>query len=423
MSAVPARGLSPARAELVNGAVVIVQETSMTPAVTISAAFRAGAVFDPPGREGLSFLTGRTIDRGTSLRSAADIAQALDDRGVSLEVSTSRHALTLSCTCLSEDFDDVLALVADVSRGTLFPDEEVTKARLEAVSRLRQDEDSPARRAADGALELLYGRSHPYGRPSKGRAPSVERLTRSDLVAFHAARVVPAALSLVIAGDIIAERAVDSARAELEDWDAPAPVALEVPHPPPAARQQRIIPMPGKSQADIVYGFTTVRRLDPRFYAYWVMNTVLGQFGLGGRLADNIRERQGMAYYAFSTLDGLAGEAPLLVRAGVDPADVDRALAAIDHEVSLLAAEGPTLAEVAETRASLIGSVPRMLETNQGIAAFLQTSEEFGLGLDFDQRLPGLIGMVTVDEVRAAAEALDSRRAAVAIAGPLEDHR
>ena len=60
--------------------------------------------------------------------------------------------------------------------------------------------------------------------------------------------------------------------------------------------------MPGKAQADIAYGFNTISRLDPRYYAYWMMNNVLGQFGLGGRLADNIRERQGMAYYAYSTL-------------------------------------------------------------------------------------------------------------------------
>ena len=118
---------------------------------------------------------------------------------------------------------------------------------------------------------------------------------------------------------------------------------------------------------------------------------MLGQFGLGGRLADNIRERQGMAYYAFSTLDPSAGEAPLLIRAGVDPANVERAVAAIDHEVRTLAADGPTATELDETRAYLVGSIPRLLETNQSIAAFLQTSEEYGLGLDFDQRLPALL--------------------------------
>jgi zinc protease len=150
-----------------------------------------------------------------------------------------------------------------------------------------------------------------------------------------------------------------------------------------------------------------------------MMNTVLGQFGLGGRLAENIRERQGMAYYAFSTLDPWPGEAPLLIRAGVDPRDVDRAIAAIDHEVAALRADGPTVEELEETREYLIGSIPRSLETNESIASFLQTAEEFGLGLDFDARLPDILRAVTLDDVRAAAaEALDPAHAAVAVAGP-----
>ena len=105
------------------------------------------------------------------------------------------------------------------------------------------------------------------------------------------------------------------------------------PPPPVLAREQRVIDLPGKSQSDIAYGFTAISRLDPRYYAYWVMNNILGQFGLGGRLADNIRERQGMAYYAFSSFDPSVGDGPLIVRAGVDPANVERALEAIDHEV------------------------------------------------------------------------------------------
>ena len=75
-----------------------------------------------------------------------------------------------------------------------------------------------------------------------------------------------------------------------------------------------------------------------------MMNNILGQFGLGGRLADNIRERQGMAYYAFSSFDPTVGEGPLVVRAGVDPKNVDRAIAAIDAEVRQLGEQGPTAA-------------------------------------------------------------------------------
>ena len=420
MAASLAQGLSPVRAELANGGVVLVQETVMTPAVTISASFRAGSMFDPVDLPGLAYLTGRAIDRGTERRTASMMADELDERGVTLRVSSNRQALTVSCTCLAEDFDDVLAIVADVVRHPTFPPAEIEKRRSEALTILRQNEDNPSARAVDAVLELLYGWQHPYGRPPKGTVFGVESVSRTDMVAFHAARVRPAAMSLAIVGDVRPEHALERGMQEFEGWTAEPPAPATVPAPPSSpGRRTRVIVMPGKTQTDIAYGFTTVRRLDPRYYAYWMMNNVLGQFGLGGRLADNIRERQGMAYYAFSTLDPTAGEAPLLMRAGVDPANVDRAVAAIDHEVAALAADGPTATELGETRAYLVGSIPRLLETNQSIAAFLQTSEEYGLGLDFDQRLPSLVDSVTLDEIHAAAaEVLDPARAAVAVAGP-----
>src|SRR4029079_8305459 len=105
-------------------------------------------------------------------------------------------------------------------------------------------------------------------------------------------------------------------------------------------------------------------------------------------LADNIRERQGMAYYAFSSFEPTVGEGPLVVRAGVDPRHVAQALAAIDSEVRQLGDGGPTSAEVEQTREFLIGSIPRMLESNDNIAEFLQSCEHFGLGLAYDRRLP-----------------------------------
>jgi zinc protease len=173
MAASLAQGLSPVRAELSNGGVVLVQETVMTPAVTISASFRAGSMFDPVDLPGLAYLTGRAIDRGTERRSASMMADELDERGVSLRVSSNRQALTVSCTCLTEDFDDVLAIVADIVRNPAFPPLEIEKRRSEALTILRQNEDNPAARAVDAVLELLYGWHHPYGRPPKGTAIGV----------------------------------------------------------------------------------------------------------------------------------------------------------------------------------------------------------------------------------------------------------
>lgn len=421
MTPAPTRsGLSPVRERLPNGTVLIVQETAFSPAVTINMAFRAGSLEEPADRPGLAWFLARVIDRGTTTRTAVDVAEVLDDRGVALKVSTNRHVLTLSCTCLAEDFHDVFAVVADVARNPVFPPEEIEKRRAETITAIRQDLDNPGVRASEALQTLLYGASHPYGRPAKGSIDSVERITRTDLAAFHRARFAPAALSVAIVGDVRASDATAVVHAALGDWTATSEPNREVPPiARQASRQELTIEMADKSQSDIAYGFTSISRLDPAYCSHWMMNNILGQFGLGGRLADNIRERQGMAYYAFSSFDPSLGPGPLVIRAGVDPANVSRAIAAIDAEVGTLGRDGATERELTETRQFLIGSIPRMLETNQSIAVFLQTAEFFGLGLDYDRQLPSLLQAVTLDDVKAAAASvLDPSRACVAVAGP-----
>ena len=127
-----------------------------------------------------------------------------------------------------------------------------------------------------------------------------------------------------------------------------------------------------------------------------------------------------MAYYVFSAFDANVAEGPLVIRAGVSPANVDRAIASIDEEVARLRRDGLTAKELDESRRYLIGSMPRALETNAGIANFLQTAEFFGLGLDYDVRLPDLLRAVTLDDVErgCAPRVLDPDRATVVIAGP-----
>jgi zinc protease len=420
MSVTSDRGLSPTRTELESGAVVIAQQTSTTPAVTINAAFAAGAIYEPPDMTGLAHLTGRVLDRGTERRTGETIAEELDERGVALRVTTTRHVQTLSCTCLAEDFDAVVAILMDVARRPTFPETEVAKRQAELITAFLQDQDNPAVRAVETFFELVYGESHPYARRVKGTAETLQRIGRRDIAAFHAARFRPAALSLAVVGDVDPEHVIERASLELDSWDGALPEDLPVPPPiDSGARRHLDVAMPGKAQVDIAYGFVAIRRLDPRYYAYWVMNNILGQFGLGGRLADNIRERQGMAYYAFSVFDASIGEGPLMIRAGVDPKNVTRAMEAIDHEVGRLGADGPTPGELEESRQYLIGSIPRMLETNQGIAAFLQNAEQFGLGLDYDRQLAHHLRDVTLGDVAtAAAEVLVPERAAVAAAGP-----
>jgi zinc protease len=414
------RGLAPVRAVLDNGVVVIAKQAQTTPAVTIHACFAAGTVFDSPDQPGVAHFVSRTIDRGTLTRPAEAVAEELDGRGVSLATHVNRHVLSLVCTCLVDDLEAILELLADIVMHPAFPAAEVRTRRGEIVTSIRQDEDNPAAMASEGLLADLYGPTHGYGRRPRGSVQDVESIDRPTLERFHAARFAPGTLSLVLVGDVEPAAAIDATSAVFSDWRA-------VPRPPLGidgvaarpGRRVRVIPMMNKAQADIAYGFTSIRRSDPAYYAYWLMNNILGQYSLGGRLGDSIRERQGMAYYVYSTLDANVIPGPLMIRAGVSPADVDRAVASIDVELAKLAAEGPTEAELAESKQYLIGSMPRNLETNIGIANFLQTVEFFGLGLDYDVRVPALLQAVTREDVHeAAGRTLVPANATVVVAGP-----
>ena len=150
-------GLAPRRATLDNGAVIIVKETHKMPAVALHVMVRAGSIVDPAGQPGAAYLLSRVIDRGTSSRPADRIAEELDSRGISLAVGVNRHQMSASCTCLADDFEDVLALVGDIVTSASVPETELATRKGEVITAIRQDLDNPAIRAVESLMAVLYG--------------------------------------------------------------------------------------------------------------------------------------------------------------------------------------------------------------------------------------------------------------------------
>lgn len=415
-------GLNPERRVLPNGLTLLVKTTTTTPAVTLHINVQAGSIFDPPESGGVAHFASRVIDRGTATRTAEAIAEDLDFAGVSLAVTINRHVMSFVCTCLVDDFDAILALLGDIVMTPVFPDAQVETRRPSVLTQIGQDDDNPAVVAAEGLMALLYGEVHPYGRRPRGTAASVREIDANALRAFHQRHFAPSATSIAIVGDVTASGAVAAAERVFGGWPARPARLVDLPAPPAAtARRTRVVPMMNKAQADVAYGFTSITRQDPAYDAAWLMNNILGQYAIGGRLGDSIRERQGMAYYAMSALDANVIAGPLLIRAGVNPGNVQKALASIDAELRAMTSDGPTDQEMRESTQYLIGSMPRTLETNAQIAQFLQSIEFFGLPLDYDARVPGLLRAVTRDEVLAVARRiLDPARATVVVAGPYD---
>ena len=257
--------LDPVPAVLSNGVRALAVRTTTTPAVTINVSLEAGSMHDPESTPGLAFFLSRVIDRGTSERSAEAISEDLDLRGVSLRIDVTRHALSVSCDCLVEDFDAILTLLADVIRNPACPDSEIETRRGEVLTAIRQDEDNPAVTSLEHLMMLLYGADHPFGRRTKGTSASVRQIDRRLLQEFRGKRLFPAGISVVVVGDVETTEALDAVSRAFGDWQAEASSVSPL-EPPPhlSARQRVVVPMMNKSQADIAYGFTTITRARPR---------------------------------------------------------------------------------------------------------------------------------------------------------------
>jgi zinc protease len=226
---------------------------------------------------------------------------------------------------------------------------------------------------------------------------------------------------ITIVGAVDPAQAIDKVSHSLADWDNPEqtePAALPPLNPRSEAKTERVT-IPGKSQSDIVLGTAGPPRRSEDFLAASLGNSVLGQFGMMGRLGETVREKVGLAYYVGSTLSGGVGPGPWYVSAGVNPDNVEQAIDLIKKEISRFATELVSDEELADSKANFVGRLPLSLESNAGVAAALRNLERYQLGLDYYRRYPDLIKSITSEEVLAAARRyLDPRMLAVAVAGP-----
>ncbi len=147
-------------------------------------------------------------------------------------------------------------------------------------------------------------------------------------------------------------------------------------------------------------------------------NSVLGQFGLMGRIGSVVREQAGLAYYAFSSLSAGYGPGTWEVSAGVNPANVEKAIELIRAELRRFVQEGVSPEELADSQSHFIGRLPLSLESNAGVAGALLNIERFQLGLDYYQRYETLVRAVTPEQVtETARKYLHPDRLAIATCG------
>lgn len=407
------------RRTLPNGITILARENWSAPSVVLEGYLLVGSLDEPADLPGLASFTTAMLGRGTRRRSFAEINETVEAVGASVGFGTDRPLTGFSTKSLTEDLDLVLDVLADELRGPVFPAEHVEKIRGLRMTAIAERENDTRQMAGRAFRELLFG-AHPLGRDMLGDRRSLAAINRDRLAEFYETFFRPQGMVVAIVGALPAEVAADKIAAAFGDWEGarlPRPALAAVDRS--AAPRARHVSMPDKSQSDIVLGWPSMRRHSPDFDAAWLANTVLGVFGMMGRLGLNVRERQGMAYYAASRLSADWEPGTWVAYAGVNPANVGRATQAILDEIKRLCDEPVSPDELEDCKRYLTGSMPLRLETNDGVASVLTDIEWHQLGLDFLARYPGRINAVTADQVQAAAQKyLDPDAYVLAVAGP-----
>jgi zinc protease len=361
------------------------------------------------------------LRQGTQNIPKAALAEELDGMGAGLSVDVGYSLVAVTIKCLAGDYARAMQILGEVLRRPLFPADELERLRGQLLTEIKEIEDNTRAVAERTWRELAYPSTHPYHRLSVGNAATVGAATREDLSAYHSAWFGPNQATLMVVGDIALDDAVAATEANFGDWPGVRIEHVETTLPASdlAARQMREVAMVGKTQADVVIGLPTLDRSSPDYYALSFANHILGRMYFMGRFGEKVRDEQGLAYYAYSELQSSYGRGAWLVRAGVNPRNLDKALASIEAELRRFLDDGPTAEEHADGIASILGSLPRQLETNEGAAAVMSEIELYDLGLDYLERFPNIIHAITREQVTEAARRwINSEHLITAIAGP-----
>ena len=408
------------RRVLPNGITVLAYENFTSPSVVVDADVRTGALWESRAQAGLAGFTSAALMRGTERKSFNEIYDAIESVGASLSVSGGTHTSGFYGKSLAEDLPLILELAADALRRPTFPEDQVERLRNELLTRMAIRDNNTRARAEEAFFTAAYP-NHPYAIDEDGYPDTLKPLTCADLVNFHQAHFGPRGMIVTVVGALKAEAAVELVERWFGDWTnaaQPPEPALPPVAPPQGKLLQRAV-VPGKSQSDLVLGGPGPARNHPHFLAARLANNILGVFGIGGRIGDQVREKGGMAYYAASSLDGGLGPGPWRAYAGVNPKNVARAAELIVKEIAKFTSRKVTVEELDDNKANFLGRLPFTLETNEGLAGNVSAMELYQLGLDYLLRYSDRIKAITRDDLQAvAAEFLSPENYVLAVAGP-----
>jgi zinc protease len=407
------------RAVTENGITILVRPNHNNPSIFLSGFLPVGSIFDSNEKLGLADFTAASLMRGTAKRNFHQIYDSLESIGATLGFAAGTRTTGFSGRALIEDAALLFDLLTEALRHPTFPPEYVERLRTQLLTGLAiraQDTGDQAGLAFD---KLLFG-DHLYQRPDEGYPETIQAIQQNDLPHFYQHHFGPRGLCLAIVGAIEPAQALDLVENALGDWKNPLqPNYPQLPALPRLTTTTRKhVPLPGKSQTDLILGCFGPTRHAEDYLATSLANSVLGQFGMMGRIGDVVRERSGLAYYAYSSLSAGSEVGTWDVSAGVNPANLEKTIDLILQEITTFFKKGVSAEELRDSQDNFVGRLPLSLESNAGVANALLNLERYQLGLDYYQTYESRIRAVTPEQVLAAIQRyLHPDRLAIASAG------
>ncbi len=414
----PALNLPPVQQfSLPNGLQVLLMEKHGVPLLQVNVALKAGSVYDSPGKYGLAAMTAALLDDGAGPYSALELSDALDYLGARFFISTDEHTAILGLRTPVSRAPEGLNLLSDMLLRPTFPSEEMERLRKERLTALMREHDEPGAIAQVMFREALYGKEHPYGRPSGGNESSLRSISEKDVRTFYESRYEPANAMLVVVGDITWAALKPVVEKAFGDWKGMRAADVPVPDAPQVSgRIIYLVDKPGAAQSVISIGRIGAARSTEDYYALRVLNTVLGG-SFTSRLNQNLREDKGYSYGAGSAFVYRPSPGPFVASASVQTAVTGPALSEFMKELRSIMEPIPE-EELARAKNYLALSFPANFQSVSETAAEIGEIGRYGLPLDYFDSYTGRILAVTQEEVqKAAARYLDPDNLALIVVG------
>jgi zinc protease len=411
------------RRKLSNGLEVLIAERHALPILAMNLVVKGGESLTPPGKEGLASLTTSLMTEGTTTRDSLAIAGASAEIGASIGAGADLEGMSLSLSTLSSTVPKALELFADVLLRPSFPEKDLERLRIQELGALLRQADNAQTIASIVFPKLLYGASHPYGRPRSGTPKSIKGLTRDDAVAFHKRLFVPNNAALIVVGDTTPDAIIPQLEAALKVWTPGEAVKFRVPEPPKGKPLTvYLVDKPGAPQSVILVGQVGVPRNSPDYYALQVMNSIFGG-SFGSRINLNLREKKGYTYGARSGFAFRQGPGPFQAGAPVRTDVTKESVVELVRELNEIAGpSGATEEEVRSQKDRLIKDFPARFETIAGGPLSLSTALAdlvlYNLADDYFANYQAKVEAVTKADVdRVAKTYVDPKEMTILIVG------